>query len=272
LLLGACASCSVLLGYGDPVELAARDASDASPDAPTEAAPEGGAGEAGVPFCESQVPQPTFCTSFDGPSYLAGWDPSGTPKNVRVERDAVNFASAPASLRVAFDRTTGGGASGAVGIDFVAFDGKPFTATVGVDVRVEAAAPQGALAVISDLLLVSTNGGPSYLLQLVCRPLPDGASVSVGLVEVPLPSGASTEHGSSGRLTLGRWSRVQLVASGAGSGNHARLAIDGAPVFDGALVIPMGTGVPGSNFGITAVDTGTTAWAFNLDNVTIDMK
>src|SRR4051794_11829927 len=96
----ACASCTLIVGYGDPVALAPpRDGGTIDEEGVP--SPETGA-EGSVPFCESLATKPTFCTGFDGPSYLAGWNSSDVT-NVRLERDTSIVESAPASLRVSLE-------------------------------------------------------------------------------------------------------------------------------------------------------------------------
>lgn len=255
-----CSGCALVLGYGDPVQVAADGGADAAPAIETSA----------LPFCESRVPKPAFCSSFDGASLLAGWGGS-TSNNTKLERDAVVYASAPASLRVSLARTSPSpDVVGDAFVDFEAWASRPFTATIGLDVRIEAAAPTNALAVIATPLLIARPGGPSYLLQLVCRPLADGSTVSLALVEVN-PSGGSSEHRSSQSLTTKAWTHLDLVVA-LGAQRSARLSVDGAAGFEGPLVLDSGSGVPGSSFGISTVDANATTWTFGLDNVTVDLR
>jgi len=252
--------CAALLGYGDPVELA--------PDAGAEGGADGGAD---VPFCESRSPKPMFCSSFDGPSLLAGWGGSNA-NNTRLERDTSEHVSAPASLRVSLARgSPTPDVVGAVYVDFEAFQEKPFSATIGFDVRVEAAAPVSALAVIATPIVLARPGGPTYLLQLVCRPLADGTTVSLSLVEVAIQAGGSSEHRSSQSLQMKRWAHVDLDVTLAAQ-RSARLAVDGVAGFEGPLVLPTGSGAPGSSFGFSTVGDDATAWTFGLDNVTVDLR
>lgn len=272
----ACAGCTALVGYGDPVQLApdAKEVDAATADAATDVAADGSPDAAAdaAPYCESRSPKPTFCASFDGPSYLAGWGSSDTT-NVSLARDVSTFVSAPASLLVAVDRTgDGGSVNGGVAVDFTAFQGRPFMANIAFDVQVEAAAPVGALAVIANPLLIGANGGPTYLLQLVCRPLVDG-SVSVALVEVT-PSTSNSEHRVSEPFVAKQWARFDLsvvIASLGTTGNSARLLVDGKVAFEGPLLLPIGTGTPGITLGFATVDSDTTAWAVRFDNAIVDI-
>jgi len=281
-IAAACAGCALVLGYGDPVELGTSSGGPADahpPDGPEiDAAPGGDAAvdapaEGSVPYCSTRSPRPTFCASFDGTSYLAEWSSSYT-SNARLARDTTTFTSQPASLRIALDRTTDAGVEGDVGIDFEAFKDKPFTATIGFAMRVEAAAPQDALAVVANALVIAAPGGPTYLLQVVCRPLGDGSTVSVGIVEVSVPQGTSTEHGPTQNIAIDQWARIELnvVIGRAGTtGNHVKVLVAGRPGFDGALTMPIGSGIPGLSLGIATVGPLTTAWALRYDDVTFDL-
>ena len=276
LLVGAAGvGCTALVGYGDPVQLASgtSEVDAAAPDAASAGDGAADAAKDAAPFCESRSPKPTFCASFDGPSYLAGWGSSDT-FNVSLARDVSTFVSAPASLLVAVDRKDdGGGVNGGVSVDFTAFKGRPFTANIAFDVQVEAAAPAGALAVIANPLLIGAIGGPTYLLQLVCRPLVDG-SVSVALVEVT-PGTSTSEHRASEPFVTKQWARFDLsvvIASLGTTGNSARLLVDGKVAFDGPLLSPIGNGTPGITLGFATVDSSTSAWAVRFDNAIVDIR
>jgi hypothetical protein len=222
-------------------------------------------------FCESRSPKPMFCSSFDGPSLLSDWGESSAVET-KLERDAVQFVSGPASMKVTLARTKAPtvDTTGAASVDFDTFAGKDFTATIGFDLRVEAAAPANALAVVSTPIIIGRPGGPTYLLQLVCRPLPDGTTLSLAAVEVA-PNQTSVEHVSSRSLQMKTWAHVDLVVT-LGAGRRAKLSVDGVTGYEGPLTVPSGSGVPGSSFGISTVDLAATVWAFNLDNVTVDLR
>lgn len=269
----ACASCALILGYGDPVEVAPPDdgGSSGSPDARADVGVDAGR-DSNAPFCASLSPAPTFCASFDEASYLSGWGSTDLVSGT-VTRDTSTFTSSPASMRAAF--TPGGSGNtvnAAVGIDFVAFDSRPFTAKIGFDVRIEAASPSGAFAVIGNALVVG-HAAP-YLLQIVATPLPDGSSAALSLVEV-IPGASTVEHRATQNLTYDRWSHldvtITIASLAAAAGNAVSFVVDGKSAFAGALVTPIGAGIPGSSFGLAAVAKGTTAWALRFDDVTIDI-
>lgn len=271
----ACTSCALILGYGDPVDVAPRgdSGSGGTADAVGIDSPGVDSGsDASVPFCPSLSPPPTFCSSFDEASYLSGWGGSDVV-NGAIGRDTSTFTSAPASLRAAFAPPADGGTvNAAVSIDFGSFDSKPFTSKVGFDVRIEAAAPAGAFAVIGNALVVAGSGAP-YLLQVVATPLADGASAALSLLEVR-PGGGTVEHAATQGLTVDRWSHLEItvtIASLDTTGNAVKLVVDGKSAFDGPLVKSIGAGVPGATFGLSAVAGDTTAWALRYDNVTVDL-
>lgn len=259
--------CAALLGYGDPVEVAVE--ADGGVDASV--VDSRVADTSTLSFCESRIPKPTFCSSFDGPSLLSDWGGSSAVET-KLERDAVQFVSGPASMKVTLARTKPPTAdvTGAASVDFDSFAEKDFTATIGFDLRVDAAAPTNSLAVISTPIVISRPGGPTYLLQIVCRPLADGSTVSLAAVEV-VPGQTSVEHVSSRSFQMKTWAHVDLVVT-LGAGRRAKLSVDGATGYDGPLALSSGSGVPGSSFGISTVDLDATAWAFNLDNVTVDLR
>jgi hypothetical protein len=259
--------CAALLGYGDPVEIASEVDADVDASVP-DSRP---ADTSALSFCESRSPKPTFCSSFDGPSLLSDWGGSSAVET-RLERDAVQYVSGPASMKVTLARTRPPTAdvTGAASVDFAAFADKDFTATIGFDLRVDAAAPTNSLAVISTPIVISRPGGPTYLLQLVCRPLADGSTVSLASVEV-VPGQTSVEHTSSRSLQMKTWAHVDLVVT-LGPQRRAKLSVDGATGYDGPLSLSAASGVPGSSFGISTVDLDATAWSFNLDNVTVDLR
>lgn len=277
----ATAGCTLILGYGDPVEEArvteARDAEQESAPPAVDASDASDAGaDVGIdaPFCETLIPKPSFCSSFDGPSFLSGWADIPT-SNVRVERNVMSFVSPPASLRVALARQNDAGVNGGVGVDFVAYQNKTFVMKVGFDVRVEAAAPQGALAVIATPLLLASADGVPYILQLACRPLSDGSTVSIAVVEVKPATPPSAEHRSTESLVVGKWSRIDLtivIASAQTLGNSTKLVVDGRTAFEGPLLLPIGNGIPSASLGIATVDSDTTAWSVAFDNATIDIR
>lgn len=267
LTMGPIAGCTALLGYGDEAQLARPpDADDAgAADAPTES------GSAPRGFCETRAPKPTFCASFDGPGFLAEWTESHAG-NARLERDTGSFVSPPASLRVAVDRADDGEVFGAVGATFDAWTDEAFSVTIGFDVQIEAAAPANALAVIATPLVISRrSGGASYLAQIIARPLADGSSVSLGLAEVSNGPDVTREHPSSISLQMGTWAHLDLTMTIGGPDDRARLSVDGAVGFDGPLELSS-RGVPAASFGLATVDRATTAWAYRLDDVTVDFR
>ena len=267
-VLFALGGCTLILGYGDEAELA-RDAG--VPDAAEASLPaEGSAPPDARPFCETRSPKPTFCASFDGPSFLAEWTDSHAT-NARIERDTSSFVSPAASLRVALDREDSGPVSCGVGASFDTWADKPFSVTVGFDLQIEAAAPVDALAVIANPIYFTVPGRASYLVQLTGRPLADGSTIAVSLVEVTNSPDATRGHSSSVSLQIGTWTHVDLTMALAGTNNSARLAFDGAVGFEGPLELSA-TGTPHTTFGIATVDPETTAWAYRVDNVTLDFR
>jgi hypothetical protein len=269
----ACTSCALILGYGDPAELAAPRDDGGGAGMPDVVGVDASARDASGPFCPSLSPTPTFCTSFDEASYLAGWSGSDLVNGV-ISRDTSTFTSSPASLRAAFAPQGAGSTVNAnVSLDVPGFDAKPFTATLAFDVRVEAAAPQGAFAVIANALVVAGPGAPTFILQVIATPLPDGTSAALSLLEV-LPGGGTTTHSALQSISMARWSRVEItttIGSRGTTGNDVKLLVDGKNAFTGPIVQEIGTGGPGVTLGLSAVADNTTAWSLRYDNVTIDM-
>lgn len=271
--------CTLILGYGEEVELHAVVAEEAGPPPPSadasDGAPPPADAEAGPPpdarpFCETLSPKPTFCASFDGPSLLSEWTDSEAT-NASLSRDTSAFTSPPASLRVALDRAGGGPVRGTVGRDFPAWADKPCSVTIRFDVQIEAAAPTGTTAVIATPLVLLGEPFPSYLVQLVGRPLADGVTIGFGLVEVDNASSTSREHPSSVALLVGEWADVELTVTLGEAASEARLTIDGALGFEGSLGLRVG-GTPATSFGMATVMGEASAWAYRLDDVTLDFR
>ena len=97
------------------------------------------------------------------------------------------------------------------------------------------------------------------------------ASIGVSLVEVTNTPDASREHPSSVSLQIGKWTHVDLTMALSGANNSARLALDGAVGFDGALELTA-PGEPNTSFGIATVSPDTTTWTYRFDNVTADFR
>ena len=264
----ALGGCTLLLGYGDEVELA-RDAG--APDSPGIAADASGADVSDErPFCERQSPRPTFCASFDGPGYLSEWQASDT-NNARLDRDTSSFVSGPASLRISLDRKDDGFVAAAPSADFAAWADRPFSVAIGFDVQIEAAAPLETFVVMASPIVMYVPGRASYLIQFTGRLLADGSTVAVSIVEVTNSPDASREHSSAVSLQIGKWAHVDLTMALSGPDNSARLAIDGAVGFEGPLALTA-AGAPSTSFGLATVSADTTTWTYRFDNVTLDFR
>ncbi len=262
----AAAGCTLLLQYGEPPTLdgspglvdAARGDDDAAP----------AVDAANVPFCQRFSPAPTLCASFDGPGYLAEWGNSSAAGG-RLDRDETNV-SPPASLRVTAN--PGVPVSASVGADFPAWTDRWFSVDFDFELQILEAAPAGALAVIATPLLFSGGDDPTYLLQLVARPLDDGSSVSLEVVEVSTARGESRGHPSSVTMQRGAWSRVQLRVTHAEAGDSVELDVGGQRGVSSSLPLAPRDGEVFTSFGFAAVDPETTAWSFLLDDVAITFR
>jgi len=267
LALFALGGCTLLLGYGDEVELApdagTADGAAGLPDASSE-------GSDDRPFCERQSPRPTFCASFDEPGYLSEWHESAT-NNARLDRDTSSFVSGPASLRISLDRKDDSFVTAAASADFTAWADRPFSVAIGFDVQIEAAAPLETFVVMASPIVMFVPNRASYLVQFTGRLLADGSTVAVGIVEVTNGPDASRQHPSSVSLQIGRWAHVDLTMALSGPANSARLAIDGAVGFEGPLELTA-AGTPSTSFGLATVSANTTAWTYRFDNVTLDFR
>ncbi len=260
--------CTLLLGYGDEVELA-RDAGTS--DAPAIAADASGADVADDrPFCARQSPRPTFCASFDGPAYLSEWQAS-VSNNARLDRDTTSFVSGPASLRISLDRKDDGMVTAGPSADFAAWADRPFSVAIGFDIQIEAAAPLETFVVMASPIVMFVPTRATYLIQFTGRLLADGSTVAVSIVEVTMNPEASREHPSALSLQVGKWAHVDLTMALAGSNNAARLAIDGAVGFEAPLALTAG-GTPSTSFGLATVSADTTTWTYRFDNVTLDFR
>ena len=266
----ALGGCTLLLGYGDEVRVSrdggASDAPAGSSDAPLS---EGGAPD-NRPFCERQSPRPTFCASFDGAGFLSEWNES-VAKNARLERDTSSFVSGPASLRISLDRQDDGNVEAMLAAAFPAWADKPISVAIGFDIQIEAAAPTNAFAVFASPIAMAAPDRAAYLLQLTGRPLADGSTIAVSLVEVTNSPDASREHASSVSLQIGKWAHVDLNVALGTANNSARLALDGAVGYEGALDLEA-PGTPNITLGLATVTPDTTAWTYRLDNVTLDFR
>lgn len=265
----ALGGCTLLLGYGDEVQLA-RDGGtgDATGGELDALAPEGSPDTR--PFCERQSPRPTFCASFDGPGFLSEWNDSFAT-NARLDRDTSSFVSGPASLRISLDRKDDGNVTAAPSAEFGAWADKPFSVAIGFDIQIEAAAPANTFVVFASPIVMAVPGRASYLIQLTGRALADGSTIALGLVEVTNVPDASREHASSVPLQIGKWTHVDLTMALAGTSNSARLAVDGAVGFEGPLELNA-TGTPNTSLGLATVSPDTTTWTYRFDNVTLDFR
>lgn len=260
--------CTLLLDYGDEAQLAGRPDAAAADAAPVV---DGGADGPAMPFCQSLQPRPAFCASFDGPGYLAEWSNSRAA-GARLERDTDSSLSPPASLRITAEP---GGAEVAaeVGTDFAGTGGGPFTAVIGFGLDVVEATPTGALAVVATPLVLSANGQPAYLLQLVARPLADGSSISLEVVEVSNEGGGDSRgHPANVSLQRGSWSQVELTVVRGDAGSSVSLTVDGQSGLATPLELALPRGVMSSSFGLATVGADTTAWSYRFDNVTVDLR
>ena len=270
LAMMATAGCGLVLGYGDPVELDVRDGGLVVPDVTspsdvssrdTAAATDAGqVADARVEpaYCDALSPKPTFCASFDGPSFLGEWGSSFSVGTV-LARNTAAFESAPASMRVAYVPTADVKSEGTASIELAAIQGKPFRAKLAFSMRVEAAAPEAAYATVANVAML-VGGFPTFAVQVLCRPLGDGTSISVGVTELqPRTFGSALAHGPTQNVIIGSWVRIELelvveTTDGGTAGNRMKLVVGGKPGYDGPITLPVGSGAPLLTLGILGVE------------------
>lgn len=272
LALGGCAQ---LLGYGDEVTLA-KPVVDGGvrPDAPGDAGPGVPAdAEELRPFCERFASPPEFCSSFDGPSYLAGWE-VGPSENGALERETAQPLSAPASLRVVVPGT--GVPNLGPAVAFPAVADQRIGISTEFAIRVDAAPGPGSVAVAALPYFTAVSGAPpSYLLQFTLEVQP-GGGVAFGLTEVDTTTSATLVHPIPGAAAMGVWSRVkvdlQLASAAASASNTLRVSVNDQERVSGSLSLAPGSGVPNVGVGISYTNAPTAAWTLTYDDVAVDHR
>lgn len=264
--------CTMLLGYGDEVELE-RDrvdgsAADASGGDATsaDAAPSG-------PFCARATH--TFCASFDQADPLAEWE-TGESVAAEMGRDTSSFVSEPASLRIVAERSADPGAqapNAAVEVGFTDFSDRPFRADYGFALQIETATPADRFAVIATpLVLAPTSAPPYYLLQLIGKASADERSIQLELLEVNERSGERLRLPTTASVARGNWAQLEIQLVRSAGENSVRVTVDGAVVLSSPLTLLPSDGTPYLNLGIATMAPEPCRWVLRFDDVRADLR
>jgi hypothetical protein len=268
----ALAGCTARLGYGDEPELAV-DAGPERPDAaggsssgpsPTEAGP-------APSLCDRATH--TFCTTFDGADYLAGWY-ADEPAHVVIGRDATQFVSPPASAR--FEATQSGSDTvyGMLGVGFGEWADRPFVADFAFALRIESATPATFTVIGTPLLVGPGNAAPTSQLQLSAHAHADGRSAGLTVNEIDQPQGGGPTRGldTTAVVPLGSWVHLRLHVVRSAAERSVRLDVDDQVVLSAPLEYLELAGEPSTAMGVATLDGQPCTWVFQLDDLTIDFR
>ncbi len=257
-----------LYPYVDPLTGGGTGPSDASVDAPKEAAAEGGTDGGSGRYCASLLPAPGFCDDFDDQgSFVPKWDSVYTRAGGSVARDGTDFRSSPNSL-LTISPPANGPSSATLNHASVGSKGK---VRVAYDIKVEARDTKSVYAEIDYIHF----DGPGFSFATYFRLNTDANNATQLAAEAYLADGGIPAH----NLTLpaarfDKWTRVAISIDVVSTPHVLSVSIDG--VAAGSQVLEPNMYGPGPvtvspGIGFTASPSATD-WRIRYDNLTIDWE
>ena len=227
----------------------------------------GGDAAAALPFCDSLVPQPTFCDDFERTSLLGAWDRRDLSGGGSVTLESSTRTPAGREMLAAIPVFPAGSVSIAALVHTLV-DAQVIT--LSYSLRIDAAPAQGAQQVMLVNVSPSDGSGDAFHTYLFVSP------TGTVLVEETFPNSPGTmntftQKTLSEPIVFGVWQRVQMTLK-LSSPTRVTLTVDGKTSFDDVADPFYRPGKVGVVAGVHYTSTPSGPLSLRVDDLTVDLQ